>query len=69
MVKEPLQENGKSEEKYKREEKTSMKKNCAIYINYSGISFQSTIERRRCLVKKKQHTFMKFCKFCELDIE
>ena len=53
MVKEPLQENGKSEEKYKREEKTSMKKNCAIYINYSSIPFQSTIERRRCLVKKK----------------
>ena len=69
MVKEPLQENGKSEEKYKREQKTSMKKNCAIYINYSGISFHSTIERRRWLVKKKQHTFMKFCKFCELDIE
>ena len=53
MVKEPLQENGKSEEKYKREEKTSTKKNCAIYINYSSISFQSTIETRRCLVKKK----------------
>lgn len=68
MVKEPLQENGKSEEKYKREEKTSTKKNCAIYINYSSISFQSTIETRRCLVKKK-HTFMKFCTLCELDIE
>ena len=32
MVKEPLQENGKSDEKYLREGKRSMKKNCAIHI-------------------------------------
>jgi len=44
MVKEPLQENGKSEEKYKREEKTSMKKICAIYINYSGAPNENIVQ-------------------------